>query len=525
MRKVMFSFILILLFTAACSNPPLDKIQEASTTISPERTKTPTAESESKWPEVSGPEPSTRVGAFYYPWYFNPEFDGRWVHWNEVMFNPPQDISSDFYPVLGAYSVSDPTVLAQHFAWLRQAGVGLIISSWWGQGDPSDTAIPLMLDIADHYGVKIAFHIEPYSGRTNEGLIDDIHYIYNQYGDHPAFYWTTGTSFYSPDDHLKGLFFIWATPEPDLEYGVVDPEYWQGAMDTIHGENPGAIVLTDQNDPHWVMNGHFDGSYNYGVLETDKVGYKWALNLPVGTWYVPGINPGFSARRIGYEDWVNTPRRDGDTYDDRWERMFAVGVVPNLVAITTFNEWHEGTQIEPAASGVTTPGGYNYLDYGPLGSEGYLSKTREWAEYFLAYEWPETTQLRLRMLTTSDWTDLYLVSGATWQSPSVVSTTGVDANATMTAERLNLSQPLNQAEAGKQVEALFEVLFRGLEEEAPVVFGIERGGLGATWVEVYRYSDEEWVLVDSFSWRGHSTGDRNASNFKVSYDSIFGELP
>jgi len=129
------------------------------------------------------------------------------------------------------------------------------------------------------------------------------------------------------------------------------------------------------------------------------------------------------------------------------------------------------------------------------------------------------------MFTTSDWTDLYLVSGATWQGPSVVSTTGVDARVTMTGGRLNLSQPLNQADVGKQVEALFEVLIRGLEEEAPVVFGIERGGLGATWVEVYRFSGTEWVLVDSFAWRGHSTGDRNASNFEVSYDSIFGEMP
>jgi len=284
-------------------------------------------------------------------------------------------------------------------------------------------------------------------------------------------------------------------------------------------------VLTDQNDPYWIINGHFDGSYNYGVLETDQVGYKWALNLPADVWYVPGINPGFSARRIGYEDWVNTPRRGGDTYDNRWERMFAVGVEPTLVAITTFNEWHEGTQIEPAVSGMTRPNGDTYLDYGPLGPEGYLSMTHEWSEVFLAYEWPETTSLRLRMLTTSDWTDLNLVSGATWQSPNVVSTTGVDAHAAMTADRLNLSQPLDQAEAGKQVEVIFELLFRELEKEAPVVFEIERGGLGATWVEIYRLSGVEWVLVESFSWSGHSTGDRNASSFEVTHDSIFGAMP
>ena len=90
----------------------------------------PNSDPTADWPPVTGPDPSTRMAAFYYPWYFTPEFDGRWDHWEG---NPPEDISSDYYPLLGPYSMSDPEVLAQHFAWLRQAGVGLIISSWWGK--------------------------------------------------------------------------------------------------------------------------------------------------------------------------------------------------------------------------------------------------------------------------------------------------------------------------------------------------------------------------------------------------------
>lgn len=525
MRKVAFGLVHILLFTNACSNTFLGDTPENTSTPIPEVIETPTPDPETSWPPVIGHDPSIRVGAFYYPWYFNQEVDGRWDHWGEGKFDPPLDIASDYFPVLGAYSESDPAVLAQHFSWLREAGVGVIISSWWGQRVPTDRALPLMLDIADHYGIKIAFHIEPYGGRTAERLANDIHYIYDQYGDHPAFFWTTETSRYSPDDRPKGLFFIWASAVPDTDSAVVAPEYWQEVMDILHNENPGAIVLTDQNDPYWVINGHFDGSYNYGVLETDQVGYKWALSMPTGAWYVPGINPGFSARRIGYEDWVDTPRRDGSTYDDRWERMFAVGVEPALVAITTFNEWHEGTQIEPAAPGVTLPSGYTYLDYGALPPEGYLSLTHEWSEIYLTYEWPKTTILRLRILTTSDWTDLYLVSGATCQSPDVVSTTGEETRASMIEGHLGLGQPIGRAESGNQVEAIFEVQIRDAGDEDLVVFEIERGGLGTTWVEIFRLSGEEWVLVTSFSWGGHSAGDRNASSFEVTQETIFGELP
>lgn len=525
MRKAAIGLVCILLLAAACSSSPNEETSENTPTPLPEATRTPTPEAEPSWPLVSGPEPSTRIGAFYYPWYFNPENDMVWIHWDQGNLNPPLDIASDFYPVLGAYSESDEAVLAQHFAWLREAGVGVIISSWWGRGDTTDLALPLMLDVADHYGIKIAFHIEPYGRRSADDLVDAIHYLYDQYGGHPAFFWTNETSLYSRDDRPKGLFFIWASANPNNRSGVVEPEYWQEALDTLHDENPGAIVLTDQNDPYWVVNGHFDGSYNYGVLDIDQVGYTWALGLPADAWYVPGINPGFSARRIGYEDWVDTPRRDGETYDDRWERMFAVGVEPPLVAVTTFNEWHEGTQIEPAVAGASRPNGEAYLDYGALPPEGYLTKTREWAEVFLDYEWPQTAKLQLRMITTSDWTDLHLVSGAAWQTPDVVSTSEEVTHAGMNDAYLSLIQPLNLAESGNKVEAVFEIQFREGEDEEPLVFEIERGGLGATWVELYRLSGEEWTLVDSFSWRGHSTGARNASTFEVPYEAIFGDLP
>ncbi len=75
-------------------------------------------------PPVEGPEPSERVAVFYYPWYGNPAVNGAWIHWEGPNFAPPEDISSDYYPALEAYSSMDPAVVANHFAWLREAGVG-----------------------------------------------------------------------------------------------------------------------------------------------------------------------------------------------------------------------------------------------------------------------------------------------------------------------------------------------------------------------------------------------------------------
>jgi len=161
MRKVILGLLAIFTITSACSIPFLFNSQQETLVPGSEtiQTETPPPVTElspitdptANWPAVVGPQPSPRMAAFYYPWYFTPEFDGVWDHWEG---NPPVDISSDFYPLLGPYSMSDPQVLAQHFA-----GVGLIISSWWGKGGPTDRALPLMLDVADHYGI-----IRPFSG-------------------------------------------------------------------------------------------------------------------------------------------------------------------------------------------------------------------------------------------------------------------------------------------------------------------------------------------------------------------------
>ena len=49
-------------------------------------------------------------------------------------------------------------------------------------------------------------------------------------------------------------------------------------------------------------------------------------------------------------------------------------IQPVFVGINSFNQWHDGTQIESA--GIFSIRGYNYLDYRPLPHDAYLYKTR-----------------------------------------------------------------------------------------------------------------------------------------------------
>ena len=60
--------------------------------------------------------------------------------------------------------------------------------------------------------------------------------------------------------------------------------------------------------------------------------------------------------------------------------------MPNFVSITSFNEWHEGTQIEAAIPKTTTDKDnvpFTYLSYEPDPPDMYLTLTRTLIEDYM----------------------------------------------------------------------------------------------------------------------------------------------
>ena len=74
-------------------------------------------------------------------------------------------------------------------------------------------------------------------------------------------------------------------------------------------------------------------------------------------------------------------RANGQTYDRLWSA--AIAAAPDIVTITSYNEWGEGTQIEPAQARL----GYASYD-GAWGLRGtaaqmaYLTRTAYWVGRF-----------------------------------------------------------------------------------------------------------------------------------------------
>lgn len=516
--RVLTVLLLIGLFTGCTSrSTQIPSSNPTQTSIAPLTLETTPVEMTP--PVIEGPDPSYKVAAFYYPWYGNPSTDGKWIHWTSHNHLPPDDISSDYYPALGAYSSNDPAVVAQHMEWLRQAGIGVIITSWWGQGSWEDQTVPLLLQTADRYGIKVAFHVEPYNGRTANRLVSDIQYLYRQYGSSPAFFRSTATSHYSQDGQPKGMFFVW-----NMEgNGETKYSYWQQALDQIHALPEGGLIIANSLDAGWIEGSHFDGLYNYASLHIkESGGFSWARSLPPDALYVPSVLPGFSARRVGYPADTYVPRLDGNTYNEQWTAALGTGIEPEMVTITSFNEWHEGSMIEPLKPGASDGKGYAYPDFGTLPPDGYLKLTRDWIGKYLGMTWstPTSYHARIKITTTSDWTTLDVVSGGAWIRPERVSASDSATTAGMEqGDHFVLMQSLADANAGKQVEMTWDVWLTDLVSGQDLILQIDRGNIGRTQVTVYNYTGSAPVELDTFEW-SQVTTDRNSHQITIPFDKL-----
>jgi hypothetical protein len=301
----------------------------------------------------------SRVSAFYYPWYGTSAKDGSYQHWGQRGHAPPNDIASSYYPAIGLYSSSDRVVIAQQMDEIVAAGIDEVAVSWWGRGSAEDKRLPLVAAIAAADHLSLAIHLEPYSGRTVDSTVADVQYLETTYGIR--------------------TFYVYRA----LDLATGD---WAAAQPLMHAI-PGVTVYAQTALVGAAASGGFDGVYTYDIVTYGAMKFARLCSEAHAKHLIcaPSVGPGYDARR-GSGDPVVKQRRNGKTYDSMWQMAIRSGA--DRVTITSFNEWHEGTQIEPALPRQRR-GAYRYLSYdGAWGLHGlaaetaYLTRTRYWSDVF-----------------------------------------------------------------------------------------------------------------------------------------------
>lgn len=293
------------------------------------------------------------VAIFYYPWYGTVGRDGAWQHWQQHGNSPPAQIASGWFPARGPYSSSDPAVVRAQMHEIAAIGVQTVIVSWWGQGSAEAARLPAVARSARAAGLRVAIHVEPYAGRTPALLESEIR----------AFVASGITNFYIYD----------STTAPDID--------WRALNERL----PGVRLFANTSLPGKALAGGFDGLYTYDVYIYDGSSFPriCASARRLGLLCAPSVGPGYDAFRATGDTRVRD-RAGGDTYDRMWRG--AVRAAADVVTITSYNEWHEGTQIEPAkavgAPYASYDGAYGLV--GRAAQDAYLDRTASWARRYRA---------------------------------------------------------------------------------------------------------------------------------------------
>jgi hypothetical protein len=282
------------------------------------------------------------VLAFYYAWY-----DRKTWQSGKVPDVP-----------LAPYASANPDVMARQIDQASGAGIDAFVLNWWGKGNQTEKNLKALLDIAAGKGFRVAVDFDinsPFMGGVGS-YAENLSHLHTVHAAHPAYLRYQGRPV---------VFFYNVSRQP---VGT-----WRNLRDQADPERK-AIWIAEGVDLKYQS--VFDGHHLYSVTWPNRIPPaqtlpKWGnrvrkYNQDHGTskLWIATVMPGYDDRKARPGSGFSRSRDGGEYYHQSWQA--AIASKPNWVIINSFNEWPEGSYIEPSQA------------YGNL----YLDLTRDWAARF-----------------------------------------------------------------------------------------------------------------------------------------------
>lgn len=227
-----------------------------------------------------------------------------------------------------------------------------------------------------HCLYRLSLQTDPNVSSREELL---MHFSPRRYGGHPAFF-----RYKSSSGKLLPLFYIYDSylQSADVWAQMLKTTGKRSIRDTPY-DGIFIALLVEEKHKREIVDAGFDGIYTYFATNGFSYGssqHNWRsikdfcdTNSLI---FIPSVGPGYIDTSIRPWNLQNTRNRINGKYYET-SLSAALATKPKIVSVTSFNEWHEGTQIETAVpkTGGQTP----YLDYLPHKPTVYLEITRRWA--------------------------------------------------------------------------------------------------------------------------------------------------
>eukprot|EP00980_Cylindrotheca_fusiformis_P003057 scaffold713_cov131-Cylindrotheca_fusiformis.AAC.15 len=301
------------------------------------------------------PDGALQYYAYYYPWYHRD-------NWSRHGY---QDT-----PLLGLYGTDEVPVAEQHIEWALQTGISSFIVSWWGEDSLAMRHFKLgMMNASNLNKIKFCMLYETkilddrgnwYDGSKEDSLFEDLQIVRDEFFDHPSYLKINGRPviiFYITRSRMK-----WQDGfEPEVLdrlrerldrdiYFIADEPFFNSFNDDPD-DNENAIVDGKQVfDAYTTYNMYVDSRVEEGETATD---YQLREAMPIWERWAEKVSffPNVMAQ---YYDFRGHEPLVGNS-EDFEEQLREVACLPrtnfngapHIMFITSFNEWWEGTQIEP----------------------------------------------------------------------------------------------------------------------------------------------------------------------------------
>jgi hypothetical protein len=270
-----------------------------------------------------------------------------------------RDIGATHYPAIGPYDSTDPELLKYHINLAELSGIDVFAFNWWGPGDITDISLKTFCEVAEEVNTKVKATalIDGYcwyGGYPLKKSIKIFEYFLENYRDRRSFL------------HLENLPVIMF-----YQAGIYSPNQWKDIRLELRRKGLDGIFLggecfEDRFSPI------FEGFEYYSPLSIRPFSesnlreeYKRSSIVCKNNNSICGlaVMPGYDDRQVRFPGTVVA--RCGDAcYSMTWH--VAIEQNPNWIMICSWNEWHEGTEIEPSIE---------YSDY-------YIKLTKDYANRF-----------------------------------------------------------------------------------------------------------------------------------------------